>query len=51
MLTLPILKSQKTKRSLNGVLLLDKPPEISSNRALQIAKKFMLRKKLGIQVP
>ncbi|GDX61544.1 tRNA pseudouridine synthase B [Nitrosomonadaceae bacterium] len=47
MLTLPILKSQKTKRSLNGVLLLDKPPEISSNRALQIAKKIYVAEKAG----
>ena len=47
MLTLPILKSQQTKRSLNGVLLLDKPPEISSNRALQIAKKIYVAEKAG----
>ncbi|MDW7663304.1 MAG: tRNA pseudouridine(55) synthase TruB [Nitrosomonadaceae bacterium] len=44
---MPILKSQKTKRSLNGVLLLDKPPEISSNRALQIAKKIYVAEKAG----
>src|SRR5437868_1775115 len=35
------------KISVNGVLLLDKPTELSSNHALQRAKRLLLAKKAG----
>jgi tRNA pseudouridine55 synthase len=35
------------KRHLSGVLLLDKPPHISSNQALQAAKRLFLARKAG----
>lgn len=35
------------KRNISGVLLLDKPPHISSNQALQIAKRLFAARKAG----
>ena len=35
------------KRSLNGILLLDKPTEMSSNMALQIVKRLFAARKAG----
>lgn len=36
-----------SKRNINGILLLDKPLEISSNRALQIVKRLFTARKAG----
>jgi tRNA pseudouridine55 synthase len=36
-----------TKRLINGILLLDKPPGITSNQALQTVKRLFLAKKVG----
>lgn len=37
----------KLRRNINGILLLDKPPGMSSNRALQIVKRLFCAKKAG----
>ena len=37
----------KHKRSVNGILLLDKPSGLSSNAALQITKRFFAARKAG----
>ncbi len=42
-----IEQSSRTKRKISGVLLLDKPPRISSNQALQIAKRIFMASKAG----
>jgi tRNA pseudouridine55 synthase len=39
--------SKKLQRSINGVLLLDKPKGLTSNQALQEAKRLLLAKKAG----
>ncbi len=39
--------NKKVKRSVNGVLLLDKPTGITSNRALQLVKRLFYAKKAG----
>lgn len=40
-------KSKSSKRAISGVLLLDKPFGISSNQALQIAKRIFAARKAG----
>lgn len=40
-------QSRRIKRNISGVLLLDKPSRISSNRALQIAKRIFTACKAG----
>ena len=40
-------QSKRIKRKISGVLLLDKPPRISSNQALQIAKRIFAAGKAG----
>jgi tRNA pseudouridine55 synthase len=42
-----ILQYKGVKRHISGVLMLDKPPDISSNRALQAAKRLFLARKAG----
>ena len=42
-----IPQSRRIKRRISGVLLLDKPPCISSNQALQIAKRIFTARKAG----
>lgn len=42
-----IERSRRIKRKISGVLLLDKPPRISSNQALQIAKRIFTASKAG----
>ncbi|SOD42157.1 tRNA pseudouridine synthase B [Nitrosovibrio sp. Nv4] len=42
-----ILKPKPIKREISGVLLLDKPSGISSNNALQIAKRIFAARKAG----
>ncbi len=42
-----VLPTAQFKREINGVLLLDKPPRISSNQALQIAKRIFAAAKAG----
>ena len=39
--------TRKSKRDVNGILILDKPRGISSNRALQIAKRLYAARKAG----
>jgi tRNA pseudouridine55 synthase len=46
-LNLPISLSKRIKRDISGVLLLDKPSGISSNRALQVAKGLFAACKAG----
>ncbi len=41
------MASRRSGRNLNGILLLDKPAGISSNRALQIVKRLFGAKKAG----
>ena len=38
---------KRIKRKISGVLLLDKPSRISSNQALQIAKRIFTASKAG----
>src|SRR5687768_12550134 len=40
-------KRERIKRPISGVLLLDKPSGISSNQALQIAKRIFAARKAG----
>ena len=40
-------KPRRTYRDVTGILLLDKPVGISSNRALQIAKRTLQARKAG----
>ena len=40
-------KPERIKRPISGVLLLDKPPGITSNQALQIAKRIFAARKAG----
>ncbi|SDA10195.1 tRNA pseudouridine synthase B [Nitrosospira sp. Nsp18] len=42
-----VLKPIRVKRHISGVLLLDKPAHISSNQALQIAKRIFAARKAG----
>ena len=42
-----MLKPTYVKRHISGVLLLDKPPHISSNQALQIVKRIFAARKAG----
>ena len=42
-----VLKPIRVKRHISGVLLLDKPAHISSNQALQIAKRIFTARKAG----
>ncbi|MEO8992135.1 MAG: tRNA pseudouridine(55) synthase TruB [Nitrosospira sp.] len=42
-----VLKPIRVKRHISGVLLLDKPAQISSNQALQIVKRIFAARKAG----
>jgi tRNA pseudouridine55 synthase len=39
--------TKKQQRKVNGILLLDKPPQLTSNEALQLVKRFFQAKKAG----
>ncbi|WP_107692423.1 tRNA pseudouridine(55) synthase TruB [Nitrosospira sp. Nsp2] len=47
MLKAEVARPVRIKREISGVLLLDKPGGISSNQALQIAKRFFCARKAG----